>query len=167
MILSFDLGQTVGWACGDPDADRPQFGSIILPDGEQGRVLVALENEVHELLEGFMPTHVIQAAQLHLPAFKSMATAQRLFAMRGVVLIECYRAGISEDNIVEIEERRARWEVLNVSRPDAKTIKAKVMAWCKRQGWDVPDHHCGDAAVLWEMFRRQLVPSRRPQRELV
>lgn len=153
-ILTYDLGQHVGWAYGHSTDNRPEFGGLLLPKwgGEGGR-FAAFENEVADHVSLFKPKHIRMAAPLHHMAGNSRESVQQQLGLRAIVLSEAYRGSASAG---EIDEYQARLEVLGTGRFAKGEAKAAVVRWCKTQDWHPGTHDQGDALVIWEYFRRRL-----------
>ena len=154
-ILALDLARVVGFAYGHTGANRPEVGTIDLPQiGGEGRRYSAWVNESAAIAKILQPTQIIMAAPLPLPAMNNRMSAFQQITLRGITRVFAYRCGCA---VVEIDEREARTDVLGRSRwPGKDGAKKAVWQWAKRMDLEAPDHNAADAAVLWMWLDRRL-----------
>ena len=49
----------------------------------------------------------------------------------------------------EVAASTVRKTIMGTGRFKAGTAKDEVLAWCRNQGWPVPDHNAADACLVW------------------
>jgi Holliday junction resolvasome RuvABC endonuclease subunit len=149
-ILALDLAGIVGWAFGEHQP--PRFGTWHLPHfGGEGARYASMENELYAAIEVLRPDHLVLEGHIPLAAMNNVAAARQAFGLRAMVRSEAYRASIP---VFEVDAQTVRRDVIGQGRFAKDSAKREVVAWCRRQGWKVPDHNAGDACVLWEWYRR-------------
>ena len=161
-VFALDLALVTGWCLAEPGC-RPVFGAWHLPRiGGEGARYCALENEISEALQVHQPDKLVIEAPLPLPAYmhpeggdwqtNSDAIRQQL-GLRACAYSEAYRA---EVQVFEVDAYTARREMMGTGRFPRGTVKAHVMAWCRKQGWNVHEDNSADAVVLAAYTARQL-----------
>jgi Holliday junction resolvasome RuvABC endonuclease subunit len=152
-IFALDLSRNCGWAYGRLGLP-PLNGTWVLPFvGGEGARYASFENELAAALEVYQPSHLVVEAPLPLPALNNADVAKQQMGLRAFAYSEAYRASIP---VHEVDAYTVRKEVLGTGRFAKGQVKAAVVAWCRRQGFDVPDDNAGDACVLWTYFSKRL-----------
>jgi Holliday junction resolvasome RuvABC endonuclease subunit len=152
-IFALDLSRNCGWAYGRPGR-KPINGTWVLPFiGGAGAVFCSFENTLAEALEFHAPAHVVVEAPLPLPALNNAEVARQQLGLRAFAMSECYRASIP---FHEMDAYTVRRDILGTGRFAKGTVKREVIAWCRRQGIDVPDDNAADAVVLFTYFAKRL-----------
>jgi hypothetical protein len=156
-VLALDLSGMVGWAYGQIEDRTPAFGCWRLPhEGGEGGRYAAFEDELIAAMETLQPGRLVLEAPMPLGALCGVSTlkvvAQQL-TLRGIAYAEAWRASAP---ISEISADAVRFAMLGQSRFAKGTVKREVLAYCKRQGWKVPDHNAGDACLTWAWETTQL-----------
>jgi Holliday junction resolvasome RuvABC endonuclease subunit len=152
-LLALDLSSQVGWAYGRP-GQRPVNGTWVLPwIGGSGAKFASFENELAAAVELYDPAHLVVEAPLPLPAQNNADVAKQQLGLRAFVLAEGYRSSIP---VHEVDAYTVRKDILGTGRFAKGTVKREVIAWCRRQGIDVPDDNAADACVLWTYFAKRL-----------
>lgn len=163
-LVALDVGRVTGFAHGPFGAIRPVCDSWELVHGRPdpanpvGQRIAVLENMLIPSFDAWMPSHVIMAERF---ASRNAGEAASSFGLDGAVLAECWRRGIA---VLVQPEGTVRKEMLGRGTGTTEVMKGLVLAWCAREGIEVPDHNAGDAAVLWRWARDELVrqsPGRR------
>jgi hypothetical protein len=149
-VLALDLSRVVGWCYGRLDDVNPTFGRWILPSqgGEGGRYS-ALEKELGDAMEAWGPGQVILEAPLSFQALIGVSTAkvmQQQYTLRGIAYMLAWQFSTP---IQEIDSYSVRSDVLGRGRFAPKTVKAEVVAYCRRRGWAVHDDNEADACLTW------------------
>ena len=147
-ILALDLSTRCGWAYGARDADKPQFGTWILPTlgSGLGRVLAAFENQLLDAIAVHAPSLVIVEAPLPPSGQTATTTMELQLGLNGMAAASAYR---HETDFKQAAASSVRLEVIGTGRFARGQAKAQVMAYCRSIGWDVPDDNAADAALLW------------------
>jgi hypothetical protein len=152
--LCLDLGGTIGYAYAPLAAQRPLFGSFVLPKiGGLGARFTAAENELLDLIELHLPSHIYLEAPLPSQAMKSEDAARQQLGLWAHVISNAYRRSIP---VTPQDSYTVRFEVLGTGRFPKGEVKDEITAWCRGRGWHVPDHHAADACMLWAFFRKRL-----------
>jgi hypothetical protein len=157
-LVAIDLGRVTGWAHGPFSAVQPEFGSWPFPAKDPldavGARIAALDNTLSRHFDLWSPSHVVAAEPI--PA-RNMGEAIASFGMLGQLRAECWRRQIE---ILVQPEGTVRKEMLGRGTAPTDAMKDLVLAWCKANGLDVPDHNAGDACVLWRWARDELARQR-------
>ena len=147
VILTLDLATNTGWAVGEATASAvPRIGSVRLGRaGDHGSIGVGLDDWLWPFAElNSVDALVVEAA---IGQHAGQQAAKVALGLLMVCEMFAYRR---ETPIRQCAASSVRARVIGSGR--AK--KPEVMAWCVKQGWDVPDNDAADAAALWELARR-------------
>ncbi len=143
-IMSLDLATNTGFAYGRP-GEKPRIGSIRLGSGTHGSVGAGLDDWLWDF-NGISTVESL-VVEAHIPQHKGQAAAQIAIGLLMVCEMFAYRADIP---LKVCAPTSVRARVVGNGRAQ----KPEVVAWCKAQGWDAPDHDAADAAALWVLACR-------------
>ena len=145
-LLALDLSSTVGWCLGGP-ADRvPHFGVWRLPAAAvRAPRLAAFQVQLAAAIVQLRPRAIVMEAPLPAKAERNADTARQQLGLAALVECEGWLAHVP---VTETPAATARAAVLQRGW-QVGNVKQHVLAWCRMQGWQVPDHNAGDACVLW------------------
>ena len=156
-ILSLDLSMSsTGWSVGD-FGERPVFGHWELGRmSDQGSAYAVLEDRIDDAIKIYRPRLVAYEAPLptHRKIDKQNPHATRqtndiaimLIRLGGVVELICARHEIAyyHQNCTE-----ARRKVLGrVPTGKSEQVKAEIMAWARRRGWQIKNDDEADSLLL-------------------
>lgn len=157
-LVSIDLGRTTGFAHGLFGAVCPAFGSWPFsakdPLDPVGRRIANFDNTLARAFDEWAPSHVVAAEPV--PA-RNMGEAIATFGMLGQLRAECWRRQIP---LLVQPEGTVRKEILGRGTGPTDVMKDLVLAWCRAEGLEVPDHNAGDAVILWRWTRDELTRQR-------
>jgi hypothetical protein len=150
-VLALDLSQKTGFAYGAIDDPAPRFGRWILPNqgGEGGRYS-ALERAAGDAMQAWAPGHIVIEAPLSFQALLGVSTQkvmQQQYTLRGIIYMLAHQLALPIPT--EIDSYSVRMDVLGRGKFPPKQVKAAVVSYCHRRGWNVFDDNEGDACVTW------------------
>ena len=146
-IFALDLSGTVGWCFGHPGDLVPLFGTWHLSESRLlGPRYVSYENELIAALRLFKPKLVVMEAPLPSKSQGSTNVARQQFGLAAYTEGECWR---NQTRLTEQAASSVRKGVLGRGTFSVGTAKSHVIAYCKAQGWAVPDDNAADACLLW------------------
>ena len=145
-VLALDLASHTGWAYGVSGV-RPLSGVWHLPSITSGGATgAALIDRLTDVIQGMRPALIVCEAPLPPQAQTAMSTARLQFGLAFAVEL------VGHWFDVTVREEKAdvvRMAMLGRSRFPKGTTKDAVMAWCREQGWQPPEHNAADACLLW------------------
>ena len=155
-ILALDLSERTGWAYGCVGDRQPLCGVWVL-EGDLGRRLASLENELEDAIVFHRPGLIMVEAPLPPTATSNASTWRQQLALAGVAEMAAYR---HELRFREQAASTIRAQILGTCRFPNGDPKKAILLHCQAQGWSVPDHNAGDACVTWQWACRQVATGR-------
>jgi len=153
MVLCLDLARRLGWCAGVPGA-RPHYGVVELRGHTHGAVYAALVDWIEDAIRLHQPAEIVAEAPLVRGQHQGMDAGRLALGMIAHLELVAHDHGI---RLLEEHVSRTRKAVMGRGNFAKGTAKDEVLAWCRAQGYEPPDHNAADAVVLWrhvEMLRQ-------------
>ncbi len=147
-ILAIDPGtEGFGWAVGAAHL-RPKWGTYepVKTRDDLATFLVDTRTFLYSLFQRYRVTEVVYESPV-LNRFNNVYTIRKMFALGGLIEVECHDAGLG---VFEAAPGTVRRHFLGKGMTPRKSeeIKRAVMTRCKQLGWVVETDHEADALAI-------------------
>lgn len=167
-VLALDLATKTGWACGSTEGTPVSHGVVAMPKtGEDiGKFLAVFEGWLLTAIDEMGPDEVVFESPI-LPEQTAIATLRKLYSLAGVTELVVTRliergqnmqtreAALGDIRQHFIGIRQAPKDIRG-SEARRKWMKAKVIAECRKRGFNVAGDDDADAIALLSLRLSQL-----------